>query len=47
MSIAMAILLGTLIGLGLLANSGELSVIQAAGVSTLRVSWLVLRPVFC
>ncbi|MCK0154880.1 LPS export ABC transporter permease LptG [Alcanivorax sp. S6407] len=41
----MAILLGTLIGLGLLANSGELSVIRAAGVSTLRVSWLVLRPV--
>ena len=42
----MAILLGTLSGLGLLANSGELSVIRAAGVSTLRVSWLVLRPVF-
>ena len=41
----MAILLGTLIGLGLLANSGELSVIRAAGVSTLRVSWMVLRPV--
>lgn len=41
----MAILLGTLIGLGLLANSGELSVIRAAGVSTLRVSWLVMRPV--
>lgn len=41
----MAILLGTLIGLGLLANSGELSVIRAAGVSTLKVSWLVLRPV--
>lgn len=42
----MAILLGTLIGLGLLANSGELSVIRASGVSTLKVSWLVLRPVF-
>ncbi|WP_372654139.1 LPS export ABC transporter permease LptG [Alcanivorax borkumensis] len=41
----MAILLGTLIGLSLLANSGELSVIRAAGVSTLKVSWLVLRPV--
>ena len=41
----MAILLGTLIGLGLMANSGELSVIRAAGVSTLRVSWMVLRPV--
>ena len=34
----MAILLGTLIGLGLLANSGELSVIRASGVSTLKVS---------
>ncbi|EKF74123.1 hypothetical protein A11A3_09902 [Alcanivorax hongdengensis A-11-3] len=41
----MAILLGTLIGLGLLANSGELSVIRASGVSTLRISWMVLRPV--
>ena len=41
----MAILLGTLIGLGLMANSGELSVIRAAGVSTLQVSWMVLRPV--
>lgn len=41
----MAILLGTLIGLSLLANGGELSVIRAAGVSTLRVSWMVLRPV--
>ncbi len=45
-SLPMAILLGTLIGLGLLANSGELSVIRASGVSTLKVSWLVLRPVF-
>ncbi|MBM7332538.1 LPS export ABC transporter permease LptG [Alloalcanivorax marinus] len=41
----MAILLGTLIGLGLMANNGELSVIRAAGLSTLRVSAMVLRPV--
>ncbi|MDX1804033.1 MAG: LPS export ABC transporter permease LptG [Alcanivorax sp.] len=41
----MAILLGTLVGLGLMANSGELSVIRASGVSTLRISWIVLRPV--
>lgn len=40
----MAILLGTLLGLGLLANSGELTVIRAAGVSTGRISWMVLRP---
>ncbi|MBQ0755000.1 MAG: LPS export ABC transporter permease LptG [Gammaproteobacteria bacterium] len=40
----MAILLGTLLGLGLLANSGELTVIRAAGVSTLRICWMVMRP---
>jgi lipopolysaccharide export system permease protein len=40
----MGILLGTLLGLGLLANSGELTVIRAAGVSTGRISWMVLRP---
>ena len=40
----MAVLLGTLIGLGLLANSGELTVIRAAGVSTLRIGWMVFRP---
>jgi len=40
----MAILLGALAGLGLLANSGELTVMRAAGVSTGRIAWLVLRP---
>lgn len=40
----MAILLGTLLGLGLLANSGELTVIRAAGVSTFRICWMVMRP---
>lgn len=40
----MAILLGTLMGMGLLANSSELTVIRAAGVSTLQISWMVLRP---
>lgn len=40
----MAVLLGTLVGLGLLANSGELTVIRAAGVSTLKISWMVFRP---
>ncbi|MDF1781625.1 MAG: LPS export ABC transporter permease LptG [Alcanivoracaceae bacterium] len=40
----MAILLGTLLGLGLLANSSELTVIRAAGVSTMRICWMVMRP---
>ncbi|MEE4249703.1 MAG: LPS export ABC transporter permease LptG [Alcanivoracaceae bacterium] len=40
----MAILLGALAGLGLLANSGELTVMRAAGVSTGRITWMVLRP---
>ena len=40
----MAILLGTLLGLGLLANSSELTVLRAAGVSTMRISWMVMRP---
>lgn len=40
----LAILLGALVGLGLLANSGELTVMRAAGVSTERITWMVLRP---
>ena len=40
----MAILLGALAGVGLLANSGELTVMRAAGVSTGRIAWMVLRP---
>ena len=40
----MGILLGTLLGLGMLANSGELTVMRAAGLSTSRISWLVIRP---
>lgn len=40
----MAILLGTLLGLGLLANSSELTVMRAAGISTLRITWMVMRP---
>lgn len=40
----MAILLGALIGLGMLASSGELTVIRAAGVSVGKVSRLALRP---
>lgn len=40
----LAILLGALTGLGMLANSGELTVIRAAGVSVARVSRMALRP---
>lgn len=41
----MGILLGALFGLGLLANSGELTVMRASGVSSTRIAWWVLRPV--
>lgn len=40
----MGVLLGTLLGLGMMANSGELLVIRSAGVSTGKISWFVLRP---
>lgn len=40
----LAILLGALVGLGLLANSGELTVMRAAGVSSQRITVYVLRP---
>lgn len=40
----LAILLGALTGLGMLANSGELTVIRAAGVSVARISRMALRP---
>src|SRR5690606_15998125 len=35
---------GSLIGLGLLASHNELIVIQAVGVSTLRIAWSVMKP---
>lgn len=38
-------LIGSLTGLGALANSSELVVIRSAGVSTLRLVWFSLRPV--
>lgn len=36
-------LVGALVGLGALASSSELTVIRAAGVSTLRIVWWVMR----
>ena len=41
----LACLVGCLIGLGLLANTSELTVIRAAGVSVVRIIWAVMRPV--
>ncbi|WP_053980444.1 LPS export ABC transporter permease LptG [Marinagarivorans algicola] len=41
----LASLVGCLIGLGLLANTSELTVIRAAGVSVVRIIWAVMRPV--
>ena len=35
---------GALIGLGILASNNELVVIQAAGVSTWRIVWAVMKP---
>ncbi|MGM0633743.1 MAG: LPS export ABC transporter permease LptG, partial [Pseudomonadota bacterium] len=35
---------GALIGLGLLASHGELIVMRAAGVSTMRIVWAVMKP---
>ncbi|MES2824158.1 MAG: LPS export ABC transporter permease LptG [Pseudomonadota bacterium] len=37
-------LIGCLAGLGILANTSELVIVRAAGVSTLRIVWLALRP---
>ena len=40
----MAALVGSLIGLGSLASSSELTVMRAAGVSVGRIVWAVMRP---
>jgi lipopolysaccharide export system permease protein len=37
-------LIGCLIGLGILANSSELVVMRAAGISVKRITWMVLKP---
>lgn len=39
-----AILLGTLFGLGMMANSSELVVIRSSGPSLARLCWMALRP---
>lgn len=40
----MAALIGCLIGLGTLASSSELTIMRAAGVSTGRIVWAVMKP---
>ncbi len=40
-----AALVGCLAGLGTLASGSELVVMRAAGVSTLRIVWMVMRPI--
>ncbi|BAN46853.1 LPS export ABC transporter permease LptG [Metapseudomonas resinovorans] len=40
----MAALIGSLIGLGTLASSSELTVMRAAGVSIGRIVWAVMKP---
>lgn len=40
-----ACLIGCLVGLGMLASSSELVIVRAAGVSTSRITWMVLKPV--
>ncbi len=41
----LAALVGCLIGLGVLANTSELTIIRAAGVSVRRIIWAVMRPI--
>jgi lipopolysaccharide export system permease protein len=40
----MAALIGALIGLGILASSNELVVLQAAGIKVMRIVWAVMKP---
>ena len=37
-------LIGVLVGLGLLSNTGELTVIRASGFSLTRIAWMVMQP---
>lgn len=42
-NLSFAALIGSLIGLGGLANHNELTVLRAAGVSTFRIAWSAMR----
>ena len=39
-----AMLIGSLLGLGVLASQSELTVMRASGVSVLRIVWMVVKP---
>lgn len=39
-----AMLIGSLLGLGILANQSELTVMRASGISVLRIVWMVVKP---
>ena len=43
--ISVATLIGSLIGLGVLANSNELTVMRAAGVSVSKIVYMACKPV--
>lgn len=45
-SLPMAALIGCLIGLGTLANRSELTIMRAAGMSTGRIVYAALKPIF-
>jgi len=42
--ISLAVLIGSLLGLGVLANNSELTVMRAAGMSLARISWAAIKP---
>lgn len=42
--LSLSVLLGCLVGLGMLANNSELTIMRAAGLSILRISWLAIKP---
>jgi len=43
--VPVSVMIGSLMGLGNLASSNELSVIRAAGVSIVRIIWSAMKPV--
>ncbi len=44
--ISLSVLIGCLIGLGILANHSELTVMRATGMSIARISYAVIKPAF-
>ena len=44
-NVGFAALIGCLIGLGILANNNEITVMRTSGVTIMQIIWLVMRPV--